>query len=305
MKTRPSTCTTATPGRCDQQAYQATWDEGGSPNFESIYHLHDDFADASANQVAGTNNGSTDSTGLVGDGQTFDGSSYIDTNWNSNYGASQDFTWSGWFKVTTVNGSDDIMGIEDRGAGDDSEIRLAVRDDQAPSGQADSLRHLDPARLRHLLHRSGSRSPIRTMATGITRRCSVTAALPASSSTACRSIAMSWERMRSTSRSRCSLGAQWQTDSSGQRNYFTGELDEIRTATVARSADWLATEYNNQSDPYAFYRILPPVQQADVELDITGNQITLEGVGAGRRPGIRSTDTWAGNPEQERMERRL
>ena len=73
------------------------------------------------------------------------------------------------------------------------------------------------------------------------------------------------------------IGAQWQTDTSGQRNYFTGDLDEIRTAITVRSADWIATEFTNQSDPYAFYRILPAEQAVDVELDITGNEITLEG----------------------------
>ncbi|MCK4692702.1 MAG: DUF2341 domain-containing protein, partial [Anaerolineales bacterium] len=120
------------PAAADQQQVAATWSNG----YESVYHLHDDFADSSGNQVAGTNNGSVDIAGMAGDGQTFDGSSYIDTNWSSNYVASQDFTWSGWFKVTTVNSSDDIMGIEDRGLGDDSEIRLSVRDNVVPNGQA-------------------------------------------------------------------------------------------------------------------------------------------------------------------------
>ena len=71
-------------GAADQQDLPGTWSNG----YESVYHLHDSFTDSSGNQVAGTNNGSIDAPGLAGDGQTFDGSSYIDTNWNSNYGAS-------------------------------------------------------------------------------------------------------------------------------------------------------------------------------------------------------------------------
>lgn len=34
--------------------------------------------------------------------------------------------------------------------------------------------------------------------------------------------------------------------------YFNGALDEFRISSAARSAEWIATEYNNQSDPVAF-----------------------------------------------------
>ncbi|MHA2473532.1 MAG: DUF2341 domain-containing protein, partial [Promethearchaeota archaeon] len=43
------------------------------------------------------------------------------------------------------------------------------------------------------------------------------------------------------------------TDSNG--NYFDGIIDEVRISHVARSADWIATEYNNQYDPNSFYSI--------------------------------------------------
>ncbi|MHA2334888.1 MAG: DUF2341 domain-containing protein, partial [Candidatus Hodarchaeales archaeon] len=36
---------------------------------------------------------------------------------------------------------------------------------------------------------------------------------------------------------------------------FGGIIDEVRISTVARSADWIATEYNNQLDPDNFYSI--------------------------------------------------
>jgi RHS repeat-associated protein len=36
---------------------------------------------------------------------------------------------------------------------------------------------------------------------------------------------------------------------------YTGNLDEIRVSTTARSSDWIATEYNNQSSPSTFYSI--------------------------------------------------
>jgi hypothetical protein len=36
-------------------------------------------------------------------------------------------------------------------------------------------------------------------------------------------------------------------------NYFTGIVDEARVSDTTRSADWIATEYNNQSSPSTFY----------------------------------------------------
>lgn len=37
---------------------------------------------------------------------------------------------------------------------------------------------------------------------------------------------------------------------------FNGVLDEVRVSNVARSADWIAAEYNNQSSPSTFYTLL-------------------------------------------------
>lgn len=38
-------------------------------------------------------------------------------------------------------------------------------------------------------------------------------------------------------------------------NRFQGRIDEVRVANVALSADWIATEYNNQNSPSTFYSI--------------------------------------------------
>ena len=34
---------------------------------------------------------------------------------------------------------------------------------------------------------------------------------------------------------------------------FNGSLDEFRVSNIARSADWIKTEYNNQCSPSTFY----------------------------------------------------
>jgi len=38
-------------------------------------------------------------------------------------------------------------------------------------------------------------------------------------------------------------------------DYFTGGIDEVRISNSARSADWIAAEYNNQSSPATFYSL--------------------------------------------------
>ena len=42
-----------------------------------------------------------------------------------------------------------------------------------------------------------------------------------------------------------------------QDRTFDGWMDEVRVSSVARTADWIATEYNNQYSPSAFYNIGP------------------------------------------------
>ena len=167
------------------------------------------------------------------------------------------------------------MGIEDRGAGDNSEIRLSVRDDQAPSGQADSFdiwirpdsgtSYTGPVVIAD--PNDGNWHYAALQRDSSTARLYYDGAEIDSAAVGTNALNFPVTLL---------LGAQWQTDSSGQRNFFAGELDEIRTATTVRSADWLATEFANQSDPYAFYRILPEQVPADVETDLTGTQITLE-----------------------------
>jgi hypothetical protein len=39
--------------------------------------------------------------------------------------------------------------------------------------------------------------------------------------------------------------------------YYIGSLDEVRISNIARSSDWIATEYANQSSPSTFFTVLP------------------------------------------------
>jgi hypothetical protein len=46
-------------------------------------------------------------------------------------------------------------------------------------------------------------------------------------------------------------------DNSGHNRKFIGLIDEVRVSNVARSANWVNTEYTNQLNPSAFYTISP------------------------------------------------
>jgi len=41
----------------------------------------------------------------------------------------------------------------------------------------------------------------------------------------------------------------------GTLSYLNGSIDEVRISNAALSADWISTEYNNQSSPFTFYTI--------------------------------------------------
>jgi hypothetical protein len=76
-------------------------------------------------------------------------------------------------------------------------------------------------------------------------------------------------------------------DSSGQN--FSGTLDEIRVSNIARSADWIAAEYHNQSSPQTFYSVSWNQLQSDVTpppiFSVSPLTVSLSGVvGSGYRP---------------------
>ncbi|MFC1644270.1 beta strand repeat-containing protein, partial [Candidatus Omnitrophota bacterium] len=73
--------------------------------------------------------------------------------------------------------------------------------------------------------------------------------------------------------------ASWARD---YKYYFDGTIDEVRASSAVRSAEWIQTEYNNQSDPSRFFSSIGGEQAfANIYLgaDITanGSDIILNG----------------------------
>jgi RHS repeat-associated protein len=77
-----------------------------------------------------------------------------------------------------------------------------------------------------------------------------------------------------------------------------GDEDEFRVSKIARSADWIATEYNNQSSPANFYQLYPENAQGTIPTSTTLYASQWEQFTAVKGCGTAAV-TWsmpAGNP---------
>ena len=63
----------------------------------------------------------------------------------------------------------------------------------------------------------------------------------------------------------------------GSQGFFNGKIDEVRVSAYARSADWIATEYNNQASPATFYNISTEEARVSNQVQLQGGA-TLRGV---------------------------
>jgi RHS repeat-associated protein len=75
--------------------------------------------------------------------------------------------------------------------------------------------------------------------------------------------------------------------------YHHGNMDEFRVSTIARSADWIATEYSNQNSPSTFYSV-GSAAQGTMTLSITqlspstanlGDSVLMQGTNFGAAQG--------------------
>ena len=78
--------------------------------------------------------------------------------------------------------------------------------------------------------------------------------------------------------------------------YSHASMDEFRVSTIARSADWIATEYNNQSSPSTFYNEgSATITSLSPSTGSFGTSVTISGRNFGSAQGS-STVTFAGAP---------
>ncbi|NIQ81051.1 MAG: DUF2341 domain-containing protein, partial [Anaerolineales bacterium] len=252
----------------DQQNVSGTWDEGGNNNYKGVWHLNEavtdetvggNHSDSSGLGNDGVQNNNGPVTGQIAKGQNFDGTNdYI--NVSSFIGITgYPVTISAWSAATAgSNGSFRAAGTV--GLADDQYLGVGWSDvDGTPELAARNTTFEDiggtPVGLDTWTHIVG------VFTSPTDRKLYVNGSLANSDTVSVPEI---------------SNPTIFQMGQSLNSSAGFMQVDEVRISDVDRSADWIATEHNNQSDPSSFYQVLGEETPSDVTLDLTGTQITLE-----------------------------
>jgi hypothetical protein len=65
------------------------------------------------------------------------------------------------------------------------------------------------------------------------------------------------------------IGWRRSAPAGADRGFFFGQIDEVEISDIARSADWIGTEYNNRISPSSFYSLSAESNEADVSAGVT------------------------------------
>ncbi|GAB5525869.1 MAG: hypothetical protein Roseis2KO_37410 [Roseivirga sp.] len=231
-------------------------------SFAAIYHFPENssFADATSNNNDGTNNGSTDAAGQIGRGRSFDGTDDQITAANS---SSLDITGNqitleAWVnapipntddspfiqKATAINQEQYMLGVDGGASSNNINTRVTTgsglfRDDTG------TLPNSTWTHIVFVYDGTLGSNPRKTLYVNGASVATDDADGNLSSTTADLSIGK-----RADAR------------------YFEGDLDELRISSAVRSADWICTEYNNQSSPGTFYTL--GTEEVNACADFTG-----------------------------------
>ena len=245
-------------GATNQENPSGVWDA----DYNSVYHLHDDLLDSTSNANDGTNHDSTDTTGKIADGQSFDGNDYI-TAPNHYLGANASWTTSYWFNSdssivsppsthlyfymistgappTTDPGAVNIyQSTETASRGEMRAINLDTDSSQAGIYEYSGTNYQDDTWHLAYVTWDASSHQLSIYVDGSEEASTTNASVDNGAGTA------------------NSLHIGIRADLNTDRSHI-GDLDEVRIAGVVRSPEWIATEYNNQNNPGSFYTMGTP-----------------------------------------------
>lgn len=220
------------------QSTTSTWSNG----YYSLWHLNDDFTDASSNSNNGTNTGSVDVNAVVADGQDFSANTdKIDV---GNFSVSgTELTLSAWFYVDNFDIDDGriISKATSQNAGDHYFMLSTVSN----SGY----------KLRFRLKTNGSTTTLMASSGSISTGIWYYANAVYDGSEM--KLYLNNSAVGNTSKSgsmttSSSVDVHIGNNPGSNLKPFDGKIDEVRVSNVARSADWITTEYNNQNNPSTF-----------------------------------------------------
>jgi len=216
------------------QSTDAVW----GTNYQAVWHLNDDFLDYTSTTYDGVNNGSTDVAAKIADGQNFvDPNHWIELPSFPNL--TTDFSISGWIYTN-----------------DNTQAGQRIFADDASNSGGFSLSVGDPGAGRIRFYARGTGpvsldSPAGIISNNTWHHCVAVADI----SNSIKRIFVDGVEVASggfsgtwgTDVGNASIGGE--TASGETANRFLGDLDEIRVANSALTANWIATEYNSQNQP--------------------------------------------------------
>ncbi|HEY3402304.1 MAG TPA: DUF2341 domain-containing protein, partial [Ohtaekwangia sp.] len=245
---------------------QTTW----SANFRTIYHFqNNNFNDATANALNGTNIGSTPVTvAKIGEGRDLDGTDDYIQSLNNDLATANNFTLSIWFKADATAAShifwqgDVAQNGWGNGAAGGQEMNLSMG--RCCPGSATESNYISwflgdreeqistdvlnaEATFTNTTTWQYAVATISNLNTTPEARLYLNGALISTNA----GVVASGFLTRAAWNTNLRIGRPGQA-----QRYFNGQLDEARVATIVRPPEWICTEFNNQNNPGTFSTLI-------------------------------------------------
>ena len=238
------------PSASNQQSVSATWDS----NYSAVWHLPNgsslSLSDSTSNARNGTNHSATATTGKIDGAANFSGSSQYVSVPSGALPSANNFTVSLWFKTSS---SGALFSEQSASIG-------STPGSWDPMLYVDSNGHLEGGVY------TGSTPGITSSGT-VNNGAWHYAVLTVNTTSATQTLYLdgssvgSWSGTPEGPFTTVAVGAgytaNWPNPPSSGTSYFSGQIDDVRVSgsATARSANWISTEYNNQSSPSSFYTV--------------------------------------------------
>jgi type IV pilus assembly protein PilY1 len=268
-----------------QENPTSVWDG----NYKGVWHLNNSVLDSTSSGNNGTDNSTTDTTGKVAKGREFNGTGGYVSTASQDLKSADSFTISLWFKADATNFAHHLIwqGENDgNGWGGQQEMHLTLGNRNSGNSYDNRLVFFlgyreasagNPLSISYAFSDTGSWHHAAVVVSGMSGSPAATLYLDGAAIGS------------DTSSTSETVRADWNTGFRLGRPYpnerrFDGKLDEVRIATINRSADWIRTEYNNQSSPGTFHSIgaeesiAAPVYYQITAVAGTGGSITPNGI---------------------------
>ncbi|MFW9822965.1 MAG: DUF2341 domain-containing protein [Candidatus Thorarchaeota archaeon] len=223
---------------------EGVWDSG----YEAVYHLDDDFLDSTSHNRDGTNSGSVDVEGKIGDGQDFERDDNSD---NINIGTwsvdSSKITIQAWVKFESFSIGDARILSKNSGTSDGAEYHVWML----------GTWNYPPARLRGRIKTgtsdsSGTSTFIAPSGDLSTNTWYLTTVRYDGSNINLVLDGITVATYGKTGSLRINSWPITIGNSPTGARALDAVVDEVRISSIIRSDDWLKTEYDNQNDPTSF-----------------------------------------------------